>query len=115
MQFIEPGNPIRARSSNRSTATCAMNALSCSHWKLDDGGRTIERHGLKVAEVEEWLERFFCSARRTRCAGDRIMKKRMLAEEVNRLTHKNGELTMDPERWAVDVNRVPCAVDGAVI
>ena len=44
------------------------------------------RHGLKVAEVEEWRERFLLGAENALRARE---------EEINRLKRKVGELTMD--------------------
>jgi transposase-like protein len=52
------------------------------------------RHGLKVAEVEEWRERFLLGAEnalRTRPKEEDALRE----EEVNRLKRKVGELTMD--------------------
>ena len=52
------------------------------------------RHGLKVAEVEEWRERFLLGAEnalRARPKEDEALRE----EEVNRLKRKVGELTMD--------------------
>jgi transposase-like protein len=52
------------------------------------------RHGLKVAEVEEWRERFLLGAEnalRARPRDDEALRE----EEVNRLKRKVGELTMD--------------------
>jgi transposase-like protein len=52
------------------------------------------RHGLKVAEVEEWRERFVLGAEnalRARPKEDEVLRE----EEVNRLKRKVGELTMD--------------------
>jgi transposase-like protein len=52
------------------------------------------RHGLKVAEVEEWRERFLLGAEnalRARPKEDEVLRE----EEVNRLKRKVGELTMD--------------------
>jgi transposase-like protein len=52
------------------------------------------RHGLKVAEVEEWRDRFLLGAEnalRTRRKEDEALRE----EEINRLKRKVGELTMD--------------------
>ena len=52
------------------------------------------RHGLKVAEVEEWRDRFLLGAEnalRTRRKDDEALRE----EEINRLKRKVGELTMD--------------------
>lgn len=52
------------------------------------------RHGLKVAEVEEWRDRFLLGAEnalRARPKEDEALRE----EEVNRLKRKVGELTMD--------------------
>ena len=52
------------------------------------------RHGLKVAEVEEWRERFLLGAEnalRTRPKEEDAVRE----EEINRLKRKVGELTMD--------------------
>src|ERR1700756_3546949 len=50
------------------------------------------RHGLKVAEVEEWRERFLLGAEnalRARTEEDEALRE----EEINRLKRKVGELT----------------------
>jgi transposase-like protein len=52
------------------------------------------RHGLKVAEVEEWRDRFLLGAEnalRARQKEDEALRE----EEINRLKRKVGELTMD--------------------
>jgi transposase-like protein len=52
------------------------------------------RHGLKVAEVEEWRDRFLVAAEnglRARPKEDEALRE----EEPNRLKRKVGELTMD--------------------
>ena len=52
------------------------------------------RHGLKVAEIEEWRERFLLGAEnalRARPREDEALRE----EEVNRLKRKVGELAMD--------------------
>jgi hypothetical protein len=52
------------------------------------------RHGLRVAEVEEWRDRFLLGAEnalRVRQKEDEAWRE----EEINRLKRKVGELTMD--------------------
>ena len=52
------------------------------------------RHGLTVAEVEEWRERFLSGAEnalRSRPLGDEAQKD----QEIKRLKQKVGELVMD--------------------
>ena len=52
------------------------------------------RHGLKVAEVEGWRDRFLLRAEnalRARQKEDEALRE----EEINRLKRKVGELTMD--------------------
>ena len=54
------------------------------------------RHGLKVAEVEEWRDRFLLGAEnalRARPKEDEGLRE----EELNRYKRKLGELTMDLE------------------
>jgi transposase-like protein len=54
------------------------------------------RHGLKIAEVEEWRERFLLGAEnalRARPKEDEALRE----EELNRFKRKVGELTMDLE------------------
>ena len=54
------------------------------------------RHGLKVAEVEEWHDRFLLGAEnalRARPKEDEALRE----EELNRYKRKLGELTMDLE------------------
>lgn len=54
------------------------------------------RHGLKVAEVEEWRDRFLLGAEnalRARPKEDEALRE----EELNRYKRKLGELTMDLE------------------
>src|SRR6201997_5747887 len=54
------------------------------------------RHGLKIAEVEEWRERFLLGAEnalRARPREDEALRE----EELNRYKSKLGELTMDLE------------------
>ena len=52
------------------------------------------RHGLKVAEVEEWRERFLLGAENALRARPKE-EDALREEEVNRLKRKVGELTMD--------------------
>src|ERR1700689_4199100 len=55
---------------------------------------SARRHGLKVAEVEEWRDRFLLGAEnalRARKKEDEALRE----EEINRLKRKVGELTMD--------------------
>jgi transposase-like protein len=52
------------------------------------------RHGLKVAEVEEWRERFLFGAENALRARPKE-EDALHEEEVNRLKRKVGELTMD--------------------
>jgi len=52
------------------------------------------RHGLKVAEVEEWRDRFLLGAENALCARPKE-DEALREEEVNRLKRKVGELTMD--------------------
>src|ERR1700678_2125754 len=52
------------------------------------------RHGLKVAEVDEWRDRFLVAAEnalRARQKEDEALRE----EELNRLKRNMGELTMD--------------------
>jgi hypothetical protein len=52
------------------------------------------RHGLKVAELEEWRYRFLLGAKnalRARQKEDEALRE----EEINRLKRKVGELTLD--------------------
>jgi len=59
------------------------------------------RHGLKVAEVEGWRDRFLLgaeSALRARLKEDEALRE----EELNRFKRKVGELTMD-----LDILRTP--------
>ena len=70
------------------------------------------RHGLKVAEVEEWRDRFLLGAEnalRARQKEDEALRE----EEINRLKRKVGELTIDLDilreasrRPTMDVRRV---------
>ena len=62
------------------------------------------RHGLKVAEVEEWRERFLLGAEnalRARPKEEAVLRE----EEVNRLKRKVGELTMDLDILRVAAHR----------
>ena len=52
------------------------------------------RHGLEVAEVEEWRERFLLGAENALRARPKE-EDALREEEVNRLKRKVGELTMD--------------------
>ena len=52
------------------------------------------RHGLKVAEVEEWRDRFLLGAENALRAWPRE-DEALREEEINRLKRKVGELTMD--------------------
>src|SRR5215472_9457878 len=52
------------------------------------------RHGLKVAEVDEWRERFLLGAENALRARPKE-EEALRAEEINRLKRKVGELTMD--------------------
>jgi transposase-like protein len=52
------------------------------------------RHGLKVAEVEEWRARFLLGAENALRARPKE-EDALREEEVNRLKRKVGELTMD--------------------
>ena len=52
------------------------------------------RHGLKVAEVEEWRERFLLGAQNALRARPKE-EDALGEEEVNRLKRKVGELAMD--------------------
>jgi transposase-like protein len=64
------------------------------------------RHGLKVAEVEEWRERFLLGAEnalRARPKEEAALRE----EEVNRLKRKVGELTMDLDILR-EVAKRPC-------
>jgi transposase-like protein len=62
------------------------------------GGTTAaeaaRRHGLKVAEVEEWRERFLLGAENALRARPKE-EDALREEEINRLKRKVGELTMD--------------------
>ena len=59
------------------------------------------RHGLKVAEVEEWRDRFLVAAEnglRARPKEDEALREEdeaLREEELNRFKRKVGELTMD--------------------
>ena len=52
------------------------------------------RHGLKVAEVEEWRERLLLGAENALRARPKE-EEALREEEINRLKRKVGELTMD--------------------
>jgi transposase-like protein len=52
------------------------------------------RHGLRVAEVEEWRDRFLLGAENALRARPKE-EEALREEEVNRLKRKVGELTMD--------------------
>ena len=52
------------------------------------------RHGLTVAEVEEWRERFLLGAENALRARPKE-EDALREEEINRLKRKVGELTMD--------------------
>jgi transposase-like protein len=52
------------------------------------------RHGLKVAEVEEWRDRFLLGAENALRARQKEYEASR-EEEINRLKRKVGELTMD--------------------
>src|SRR5215468_11986336 len=52
------------------------------------------KHGLKVAEVEEWRDRFLLGAENALRARPRE-EEALREEELNRLKRKVGELTMD--------------------
>ena len=54
------------------------------------------RHGLKVAEIEDWRERFLLGAENALRARPKE-EDGLREEEVNRLKRKVGELTMDQD------------------
>ena len=58
------------------------------------GADAARHHGLKVAEVEEWRERFLLGAENALRARPKE-EDALREEEVNRLKRKVGELTMD--------------------
>ena len=62
------------------------------------------RHGLKVAEVEEWRERFLLGAQNALRARPKE-EDALGEEEVNRLKRKVGELTMDLDILREAANR----------
>ena len=69
-------------------------ALMISLLKGETTAVEARRHGLKVAEVEGWRDRFLLGAEnalRARQMEDEALRE----EEVNRLKRKVGELTMD--------------------
>jgi transposase-like protein len=62
------------------------------------------RHGLTVAEVEEWRERFLLGAENALRARPKE-EDALREEEVNRLKRKVGELTMDLDILRVAAKR----------
>ncbi len=54
------------------------------------------RHGLKIAEVEEWRDRFLLGAENALRARPKEVEA-LREEELNRFKRKVGELTMDLE------------------
>jgi transposase-like protein len=56
--------------------------------------KAARRHGLKVAEVEEWREWFLLGAENALRARPKE-EEALREEEINRLKRKVGELTMD--------------------
>ena len=62
------------------------------------------RHGLTVAEVEEWRERFLLGAENALRARPKE-EDALHEEEVNRLKRKVGELTMDLDILRVAAKR----------
>jgi transposase-like protein len=64
------------------------------------------RHGLKVAEVEEWRERFLLGAENALRARPKE-EDALREEEVNRLKRKVGELTMDLDILQVAARQRP--------
>jgi transposase-like protein len=67
---------------------------------------TARRHGLKVAEVEEWRERFLLGAENALRARPKE-EDALREEEVNRLKRKVGELTMDLDILRVAAKQRP--------
>ena len=62
--------------------------------RRDHGTEAARRHGLKVAEVEDWRDRFLLGAEnalRARPKEDEALRE----EELNRFKRKVGELTID--------------------
>jgi len=64
------------------------------------------RHGLKVAEVEEWRERFLLGAENALRARPKE-EDALREEEINRLKRKVGELTMDLDILQVAARQRP--------
>ena len=64
------------------------------------------RHGLKVAEVEEWRERFLLGAENALRARPKE-EEALREEEINRLKRKVGELTMDLDILRVAAKQRP--------
>ena len=62
------------------------------------------RHGLKVAEIEDWRERFLLGAENALRARPKE-EDGLREEEVNRLKRKVGELTMDLDILRVAAKR----------
>jgi transposase-like protein len=62
------------------------------------------RHGLKVAEIEDWRERFLLGAENALRARPKE-EDGLREEEVNRLKRKVGELTMDVDILREAANR----------
>jgi transposase-like protein len=88
------GRPQRPEEVQRWTAKRRA-ALVISLLKGETtAAEAARRHGLKVAEVEEWRDRFLLGAEnalRARQKEDEALRE----EEINRLKRKVGELTMD--------------------
>ena len=66
------------------------------------------KHGLTVAEVEQWRDRFLLGAEnalRTNPRGEEALKN----EEIKRLKQKVGELVMDNDilKAAIEVKGIP--------
>ena len=62
--------------------------------RRDTAAEAARRHGLKVAEVEDWRDRFLLGAEnalRARPKEDEALRE----EELNRFKRKVGELTID--------------------
>ena len=83
-----PDNPQRWTSKRRV-------ALVTSILRGETSAKEAARkHGLKVAEIEEWQDRFLAGAEnalRSRPRDDEALKD----EEINKLKRKVGELVMD--------------------
>ena len=60
----------------------------------------VRRHGLKVAEVEEWRERFLLGAENALRARSKEEDARR-EEEVNRLKRRNNRSAKAPSRGAL--------------